>query len=272
MSSRRIKLFGFAFFAFSGVAFCQLVAMDPEQWVRKMLFEPPFFLTGFEMKRWPNLGDAAAPLVRKVLDGTNPDDVTIDRALGIVSIAFARPATLPNVPDREPKATLVLLDSLSASTTDVSLQAKIAKTREEILDHFAKSSVKDSPECLVGNFSTARAAEPPWHRGTFRLEEAFSLLTEDFDGKFNVPSLHYVGDAIARELDTIMGSCTLTSDQVQRVLEMLRGAFERPDLIKDLSDREPKAALVLLDRMDATIRDPKLSSTIADTRQFVLAR
>ena len=166
----------------------------------------------------------------------------------------------------------MLLDNLSASTTDVGLKAKIAKAREEILGHFAKSSVKDSPECLVGRTSTARAAELPWHPGMFRVDEAFSLLMEDFDGTFNVPSLHYVGDSIGRELDAIIGSCTLTSNQVHRVLEMLRFAFGRPDLIQHPSDREPKAAVILLDRLDAAAQDPKTRSTIAETRQFVLAR
>ncbi len=258
-------------FFFSSIAFCQSGASDSEQWIRQMLYNPPQGVTGFELKRWPNLGDAAAPLISKVLNGAKPDEVIIARILGVISIAFVRPATVPNVADREPKATLVFLDRLGDSTQDAALKSKITATRKYILDQFAKSSVKDSEECLVGNYTTALAIRSAPAQ-TFRLSEAFSLLTENFDGELHVPSLSYVGDALASDLNVIVGSCTLSGVEEHRALEMVHASFERPNLIQDSSDREPRSTLVFLDGLATATQNSETRSMIIETRRFVAAR
>ena len=205
------------------------------------------------------MGDAAAVLIGRVIDGQTLSADHVNKILSIVHLAFGRPAALENEADRKPKQTLLLLEQLDLeqldhATTEPSVRAQIADERKFVRDQFAAASAKDSPECMLANFSAARDDT----NFGYRLTVVYRSLTEP---RFR----RHMGDDVAHYLETIVGDCTLRADDGRNVLEVIRSSFVRPQAIP-----EPTKVLSLLARLDASIPDAILKAEVAETRRSVL--
>jgi hypothetical protein len=81
-----------------------------------------------------------------------------------------------------------------------------------------------------------------------------------------------MGDAAAVALTKILGGRSLSSSDVENVLAVLTSAFSDPQMVQDLSDREPKTALFILQYLNSSASDLQLKARIAKTRSYVLER
>ncbi len=241
-----------AFVALSLTAWGQTVNNGAEQRIRTEIFGG--IVSGIAVKEQSRMGDAAAVLIGRVIDGQTLSAADITKILYIVHGAFGRPAALENVADREPKQTLLLLEQLDRATTDASVRAQIADERKFVRDQFAAASANDSPDCMLANFSAAREDT----NFGYRLTKVYLSLSE--------PSRRqHIGDDVADYLKTIVGDCTLRPDDTRKVLAMIRTAFGRPQAIP-----KPQKVLSLLDRLDASTPDATLKAEVAETRRYVL--
>jgi len=98
---------------------------------------------GITDKRLSGMGDAAAMEVTKVLgsklaNGQTLTTFDIENVLLIFHLAFAGPPLAVNVPDREPKASLFVLDSLMFFTTDALAKKSIGDTKQFLLNQSRK--------------------------------------------------------------------------------------------------------------------------------------
>jgi hypothetical protein len=207
------------------------------------------------------MGDAAAVLIGSVINGQTLSTANTSEILSIVQLAFGRPAALENVSDREPKQTLLLLQQLDRATTDPNLKAQIAGEEKFVRDQFAMGSAKDSPDCMLANFSAASTA--PYSQTNYRLALVYVSLTES-QRRLGRTGLRHLGDEVADYLQIIMGDCVLRPDDARIVLEVLRLSFVKP------AAPEPKRVLALLERLDATTSDASLKADIAKTRGYIL--
>jgi hypothetical protein len=250
-----------ALFAFSGVVWCQSGSSGAEEMIRQQISGGIIF--GFAMKQESGMGDGAAAVISKIIGDKSLSTAEVERILAIIRTSFGRPAALTNVSDREPRATLVLLDHLDASTGDASLRARIVGERQFVLDQVAKASAKDSPECLLANFSAASQE--------MRLAQVYLTLTDPARETDSTP-LRRMGDEVTDFLNTIVGDCKLSSADAQRVLAIVRGAFARPEVIVVTANHEPRRVLRLLQRLDVLTQDQTVRASIAQTRDYVLAQ
>jgi hypothetical protein len=241
-----------AFFALSLTAWGQTVSSGAEERIRTQMFGGS--VSGIALKEQSRMGDTAAVLIGRVIDGQTLSATHIGAILSIVHVAFGRPAALENVSDREPKQTLLLLQQLDRATKDARLKAQIADEGKFVLDQFAMASAKDSPDCMLANFSAARTDT----NFGYRLTKVYLSLTE-------ASRRRHMGDAVADYLQTIVGDCTLRPDDARNVLEVIRFSFARPQAIP-----VPTKVLTLLERLDASTVDASLKAEIAETRASVL--
>lgn len=98
---------------------------------------------GITDKRLSGMGDIAAIEVTKVLgsklaNGQSLSSFDIENVLLILHLAFAGPSLVVNVPDREPKTSLFVLDSLMFFTSDTLIKKSIGDTRQFLLDQSRK--------------------------------------------------------------------------------------------------------------------------------------
>jgi hypothetical protein len=214
------------------------------------------------------MGDRAAAGISEIIGGISLDAPLVDRILAIVHTSFGRPAALSNVSDREPEATLLLLQHLDAVTPDLSLKTRIADERKFVLDQFAKASAKDTRECLLANFSALSGGPTTSER--LRLAQVYLILTDPARAADSLP-LRRMGDNAADFINVIVSDCALSSADTERVLAMIRGAFARPEAVTE-NNRVPNRVLILLQRLDDLTQDRTTKASIVQTREYVLAQ
>ena len=83
-------------------------------------------------------------------------------------------------------------------------------------------------------------------------------------------ALDRMGDAAAVTVTRILGgTANLPVDQVDTVLAVIHLAFAAPQLVDEVSDREPRTALFLLRYLDLSTNDAGLKGRIAAEAQYV---
>jgi len=205
-------------------------------------------ITGFEIKALSRTGDAAAEALTRYIAAVNLDAAGVERVLMIVHTSFGAPAWVGRVADREPKATLALLDYLDGRTRDAVLRKKIVDERVFVADQVAK--LKVGTTCLIANHAAA---------DTGRDIRIYRLLTEP--ERLNTAAWPRMGDGVASVLTKLIGTCMLDTDSTRRVLEVVHWSFEVPP-------SSAEQTLALLQNLEAAGD----AAAVAATRQFVVAQ
>jgi hypothetical protein len=107
---------------------------DPLQVVDRMLRSGIF--EGHDQKVVGRLGDEAAVLVTKLLEGRDLTSDTIENALVVIDESFVDPSLVQSSTDREPRTSLFVLRYLDLSTNDPELKKRIGDTRKYIVDRY----------------------------------------------------------------------------------------------------------------------------------------
>jgi hypothetical protein len=81
-----------------------------------------------------------------------------------------------------------------------------------------------------------------------------------------------MGDAAAVTVTKVLGGRGLNPSDVENVLTILTSAFSDPLMVQDVSDREPKTTLFILQYLSSAASDLQSKTRIAETRAFVLER
>ena len=212
-------------------------------------------LSGFEIKALSRTGDPAAAALTRYIAGMNLDAPGMDRLLWIVHGSFGSPAWVEHVADREPKATLSLLEYLDTQTRDAAVQKKLADERLFVLDQVAK--LKVGTTCLIANFTAANAGRATVE--TVQMSKVYRLLIEP--ERINAAAWPRMGDRAAGFLTRLIGTCILDAEDTRRVLSVVRWSFEAGGSTADQT-------LTLLQNLEAAGDAPD----IAATRQYVLAQ
>lgn len=76
-----------------------------------------------------------------------------------------------------------------------------------------------------------------------------------------------MGDAAAVLVTKVVAGKHLTTNEIDSVLTILNTSFGGE--FKNVSDREPRTALFILQLCDLSTRDPELKKRIAQSRQYV---
>jgi hypothetical protein len=95
-------------------------------------------MDGHLTKQLRTAGDGAAVALTKLLGDRSLSDPEIETILVFLSDAFSDLAAVQVAPDREPRATLLLLKYLSCVTQNPELRRKMVDTRQRALDAYAK--------------------------------------------------------------------------------------------------------------------------------------
>jgi hypothetical protein len=205
-------------------------------------------ITGFEIKALSRTGDAAAAALTRHIADLSLDAAGMERALMIVHTSFGSPAWVEHVADREPKATLALLEHLEGQTRDAAVRKNIASERAFVLDQVAK--LKVGTTCLIANHGAADSG---------RASRIYRLLIEP--ERINAVAWPRMGDAAAGVLTKLIGTCTLDSDDTRRVLNVVRWSF-------DAGGSTAAQTMVLLQNLEASGN----AADIDATRKYVLAK
>jgi hypothetical protein len=91
-------------------------------------------------------------------------------------------------------------------------------------------------------------------------------ISEGFDQNI----LGRMGDAAAVTITKTLAGQTVNSNTIDGVLVILSASFADPELIENVSDREPKTTLFVLRYLDLSARDPRVRERIGETRTHVL--
>jgi hypothetical protein len=79
------------------------------------------------------------------------------------------------------------------------------------------------------------------------------------------------GDSIASVISQAIGKQSIDRSKLEKILGLLREAFERPAIIRNAGDRNPAATLSLLDQLQQDpSRDASALAEIDSTRQYVI--
>ena len=97
------------------------------------------------------------------------------------------------------------------------------------------------------------------------------VIGGSFEGKM-ARRISPLGDAAAVMVIKILGEKDPSAAQGQAVLLVLRISFADTGLIRNESDRDPRAALFLLKSMESAARSSKLHGEISETRKFLLTQ
>lgn len=81
-----------------------------------------------------------------------------------------------------------------------------------------------------------------------------------------------MGDAAAVTLTKVLAGKKLTSQDIDLSLTILGASFADLGSVDDASDRNPRTALFVLQRFDATAVDPQLKARIAEMRSRLLEK
>jgi len=97
------------------------------------------------------------------------------------------------------------------------------------------------------------------------------LQTGLIDGHY-LKEIGPMGDAAAVKVTKILAGRTLSKADIDNVLVVLGSAFANPTMVKDISDREPRTALLVLQYLASSTNDPDLEKRIAQRKQYVTER
>ena len=100
-------------------------------------------LDGHDSQTFGRMGDATAVAITKIISGRAPESSEVDAILLILHISFADPKFVDIVSDREPRTAMFVLQYLSSTKRDPSLQARIDETKRYVQQQFAKSQQTD---------------------------------------------------------------------------------------------------------------------------------
>jgi hypothetical protein len=78
-----------------------------------------------------------------------------------------------------------------------------------------------------------------------------------------------MGDAAAVVITKVLADKKLGAGDIDSVLWILGQAFADPSMVHNVSDREPRTALLLLRYFDFSTGDPELKGRIAATRKYI---
>jgi hypothetical protein len=78
-----------------------------------------------------------------------------------------------------------------------------------------------------------------------------------------------MGDATAVIVTKVLAGKELGSGDIDRVLWILGQAFADPNMVHNVSDREPRTAFLLLRYFEASTGDPELKGRVAATRKYI---
>ena len=212
-------------------------------------------ITGVEIKALSRTGDPTTAALTRYITGSKLDAPGIERAMMIVHTSFGSPAWVEHVADREPKATLPLLDYLETQTRDAAVRKKIADERVFVLEQVAK--LKVGTTCLIANFTAANAGRATVE--TVQMSKVYRLLIEP--ERINAAAWPRMGDRAAGLLTKLIGTCTLDADDTRRVLNVVRWSFQA-------GGSSAEQTLTLLQNLEAAGD----AADIAATRQFVMAQ
>ena len=81
-----------------------------------------------------------------------------------------------------------------------------------------------------------------------------------------------IGDAAAVALTKVLGDKSVKGTEIRLALIVLNDAFARREIVENVSDREPRTALLLLQYLKYCTSDPQLREEIAKERDFILGR
>jgi hypothetical protein len=103
-----------------------------------------------------------------------------------------------------------------------------------------------------------------------RSEEAIRAILDTgfIDGHY-LKEIGPMGDAAAVAVTRIMAGRTLTSADIDNVLVVLGSAFADPSMVQNVSDRQPRTALFVLQCLASSTNDLEQKKRIAQRRQYV---
>lgn len=129
----------------SGATYGQAANATPEQIIGRVIETGTS--EGQVDKQLSRMGDATAVIVTRLFGdkfvgqrGLSERDIT--NVLIVLHVAFAAPAIVANVPDREPRTTVFVLQCLALLTNDSGLRNSIAETKQYVLNQFRSSQNK----------------------------------------------------------------------------------------------------------------------------------
>ena len=120
----------------SSVTYCQTVDATQESIIGRVI--ETGVTEGITDKVLDRMGDAAAIAVTKLLgdkflDQKSLTPFDVSNVLVVFHMAFAAPALVANPPDRQPRATVFVLQCLTQLTNDSAVRNSIAETRKFVL-------------------------------------------------------------------------------------------------------------------------------------------
>jgi hypothetical protein len=124
----------------------------------------------------------------------------------------------------------------------------------------------------VSSFAQAVAARKPDRAviasiATYLNADPDHLLMTGFVDK----QITRMGDSAASAVIEVIGKPAVDKSKLERILGILRAAFERPAIITNAADRNPVATFALLDQLKQDpSRDASALAEIDSARQYVI--
>lgn len=217
------------------------------QKVKSLLALPPTFSTSVTEKDLNRMGDRISIALLKIYSDQElirPENLM--RYLPMIRAAFQAAKIVPP-DDRQPRVTLLLLDSLLQRVQQQALRKEVLTTKKAVLDSTDTAySIRQISKLLkqtAGNPSDAANEE-----------------------------VSHLGDRVAIAITKIYKPQELQDPaNIQKYLPLLEAAFRSPDRAP-AKDREPRITLFLLNFLKSHIDDPELGKKILDVESTVEKR
>jgi len=124
--------------------------VDSESTVRQALAHANEGYTSTDAKELGWIGDGSAVALAKIIGGRALEKRDLEAMLQIVTLSYSDPRIVKVDSDREPRATLFLLNYLDLATNDAKLKERIGSTRAYVRDQYARS-LKEGHETRPDN-------------------------------------------------------------------------------------------------------------------------
>jgi hypothetical protein len=118
---------------------CQAEPLDAEGAVRQALAHANERFTSTDVKDLGWLGDASAVALTKIIGGKALEERDVEPVLLVLTLSYSAPRIVKIDSDREPRATLFLLNCLDLATNDPKLKGKISSAKAYVKDQYARS-------------------------------------------------------------------------------------------------------------------------------------
>jgi hypothetical protein len=119
----------FAVLLLSGMSSVQ--ELGPSQAIANVIESGAY--SGTTDKQLSRMGDAAAVDVAKIVAGRQLSSHEIDGILIVLQLSFSSPQLVSTTSDRQPRATLFVLQYLTLAATDSDVKIRIGQARESIV-------------------------------------------------------------------------------------------------------------------------------------------